>query len=137
MAAGDGDDFLGDAQLVHQPPPEKLCTSSSTRSAAGSTAASTTVLSVMLTWLLPVLVAIVVSAAMERLTLFQAVVASISPLATLLAAGLMPIGDAVVQVSESPEFATVRSGFYSGLGFLAAQIVLLGWRWQVLRKRLN
>jgi hypothetical protein len=96
-----------------------------------------TVLSVMLIWLLPVLVAIVVSAAMERLTLFQAVLASISPLATLVAAGLMPIGDAVARVSESPEFETVRSGFYAGLGFLAAQIVLLGWRWQHLRKRLH
>ncbi len=96
-----------------------------------------TVLSVMLVWLLPVLVAIVVSAALEKLTLFQAVVASISPLATVLAAGLMPIGDSVVGVSETPEFATVRLGFYAGLGFLAAQVVLLGWRWQHLRKRLH
>ena len=95
------------------------------------------VLSVILVWLLPILVAIVISAAMQRLALFQTIVASISPLATVLAAGLLPAGDAFASVSESREFATMRTGFYAGLGFLAAQIVLLGWRWQRLRQRLR
>jgi hypothetical protein len=95
------------------------------------------VLSILLVWLLPVLVAIVLSAAIERLALFPVVVASISPLATLLAAGFLPIGDAFAPASESAEFATLLTGFYTGLGFLAAQIVLLGWRWQRLRRRLH
>jgi len=94
------------------------------------------VLSVMLVWLLPILVAIVMGAAVERLALFQAVVASISPLATLLAAGLAPIANAYAP-SESDEFVIALTGLYTGLGFLATQIVLLAWRWQVLRKRLH
>jgi hypothetical protein len=95
------------------------------------------VLCVLLLWLVPILVAIVVSAAMERLTLFQAVVASLSPLATLVAAGLLPIANAHLPASEGDELAKIVTGLYTGYGFLAAQIVLLGWRWQQLRKRLQ
>ena len=95
------------------------------------------VLSVLLVWLLPILVAIVLSAALESLELPAVVIGSISPLATLLTAGFMPFGDAFAQVSESEEFATLLAGLYTGYGFLAAQIAFLGWRWQRLRKRLH
>jgi hypothetical protein len=96
-----------------------------------------TVLCILLIWLAPILVAIVATAAIEELTRFQTVVASLSPLATLLMAGLVPIGQAFAPVSENDEIAKVLTGIYTGLAFLAAHIVILGWRWNRLRLRLH
>ena len=95
------------------------------------------VLCFLLVWLLPILVAIVAVAAMEEFTRFHAVVASISPLATVVGAGLLPIAEAFAPVSEGDEIAKAVTGLLSGLGFMAIQIVVLGWRWHRLRSRLQ
>jgi hypothetical protein len=95
------------------------------------------VLSFLLVWLLPILVATVSAAATEDLSRFQTVVASLSPLATLLIAGLLPIPEAIAPVTESDEIAKVLTGLHTGLMFLAMQIALLGWRWHQLRRRLH
>jgi hypothetical protein len=94
------------------------------------------VLTVLLVWLVPILVAIVSAAAMEDFTRFQSVVASLSPLATLLIAGILPIAEAS-SVTDMDEIATVLTGLHTGIAFLLAQIVLLGWRWHRLRLRLH
>lgn len=98
-----------------------------------------TVLCVLLVWLVPILVAIVSGAAIEQFTLFQSVVASLSPLATVLVAGLLPAAEAAATLSgqDVQELDTLLTGLNWGFGFLAAQIALLGWRWHRLRQRLH
>ena len=95
-----------------------------------------TVLSVLLVWLLPILVAIVLSAAMQSMTSLQTVIAAVSPLATLLMSGLLPSAH-VSQYSPGPEIAALRAGAWAGLVFLIAQVGLLWWRWQQLRIKLH
>jgi hypothetical protein len=96
-----------------------------------------TMLCILLVWLLPILVAIVGSAALEELNQVLLIVASLSPLASLLIAGLLPTAQAYAPLSAGDEIATVLTGLHSGIFFLAAQIALLGWRWRYLRRRLQ
>jgi hypothetical protein len=95
------------------------------------------VLSFLLVWLVPILVAIVSTAAMEDVTRFQTIVASLSPLATLLMTGMLPAAEAYAPLSAANDVAVLVTGVYSGFGFLVVQIALLGWRWQRLRRRLR
>jgi hypothetical protein len=95
------------------------------------------VLSFLLVWLVPILVAIVSTAAMEDVTRFQTIVASLSPLATLLMTGMLPAAEAYAPLSAASDVAVLVTGVYAGFGFLVLQIALLGWRWQRLRRRLH
>jgi hypothetical protein len=95
-----------------------------------------TVLTILLLWFVPILVAIVSAAAMEDMTRFQTVVASLSPLATTLMAGLLPL-ESVVPLDPGENFEVVHTGFQTGLAFLVLQIVLLAWRWRHLSKTLR
>jgi hypothetical protein len=74
---------------------------------------------------------------MEDVTRFQTIVASLSPLATLLMTGMLPAAEAYAPLSAANDVAVLVTGVYSGFGFLVVQIALLGWRWQRLRRRLR
>ena len=94
------------------------------------------VLTALLLWLLPILVAIVSAAAIEDVTRFHAVVASLSPLATIVMTGMLPSGWVPAFDAQS-EMAIMLTGVNTGLGLLTAQVVLLGFRWQRLRRTLS
>ncbi len=93
-------------------------------------------LTALLLWLLPILVAIVSAAAIDDLTRFQTVVASLSPLATIVMTGLLPSGW-VPAFDVQSEMEIVLTGVNTGLVLLAAQVVFLGFRWRQLRRMLN
>ncbi|HEY5569621.1 MAG TPA: hypothetical protein VIM81_20540 [Gammaproteobacteria bacterium] len=88
-----------------------------------------TVLVILLVGLLPILVAIVLSASMEQLAALQAMIASISPLAFVLMSGLLPL-DAVVPIEAEEQFSAMLTGVNSGLVFLLLQIAFLWARWE-------
>lgn len=94
------------------------------------------VLVFLLVWLVPVLIAIVSGAAMEEFTAFQSIVASLSPIATLLMAGLLPLATAVQSAPEA-EVAAVLTGYRSGTLMLVVQILLLAGLWQRKRRQLT
>jgi hypothetical protein len=94
------------------------------------------VLTFLLVWLLPILVAIVSSAAVEDVTRFQSVIASLSPFALILMSGLLPL-ETVVPADSSDEFGVFLTGAQTGLFFVAFQIVLLSIRWRQLRRTLH
>jgi len=95
-----------------------------------------TALTVLLVWLLPILVAIVSAAAIQDLTNFQTIVASVSPLATIIMTGVLagewvgPIGGAV------DELAVLLTGVRTGILFLVIQIAVLSLWWRHLRRKL-
>lgn len=91
-----------------------------------------TVLSILLVWLLPVLVATVISAAMQDVALPQAVIASISPMALIYMTGLFPLRG-VVPTGADDEFAVVLTGIYTGFTFITIQIAWLLARWRKLK----
>jgi hypothetical protein len=88
-----------------------------------------TVLVILLVGLLPILVAIVLSASMEDVDASHAVIASISPLAFVLMSGLLPL-DAVAPVGVEEQFSALLAGVNSGLVFLLLQIAFLWVRWE-------
>ena len=88
-----------------------------------------TILVVLLLWLLPILVAIVLSAAIEDFGNPHAVIASLSPLALVLMSGLIPM---FAPGSGGATFDAVLVGIYSGLTFVLIQIVYLLVRWHKL-----
>jgi hypothetical protein len=92
-----------------------------------------TVLVVLLMWALPILVAIVLGAAMQAVTPLHTVIASISPIATVLLSGLVVL-DGAVPVDASSEFDAAYAGIYTGLLFLLAQIAFLAYRWRELSR---
>lgn len=95
-----------------------------------------TVLTVLLVWLLPILVAIVASAAIQDLTPLQTVIASLSPLATIVMSGMLPSGH-VSPFNPGSEIAALRIGAWTGMVFLIAQTAFLWWRWRQLREKLH
>lgn len=95
-----------------------------------------TILTSLLLWLLPILVAIVSAAAMEDLTEFHTVLASLSPLALVLMTGALPI-QSTVPVDANSDFNALYTGSTTGLVFVSVQIILLGLRWRQLRKTLH
>ena len=100
------------------------------------------ILTVLLVWLLPILVGIVSAAAIEDVTRFQSVLASLSPLATLIMTGMLPmesiaIANANVNANVDEGFAILQTGVRSGFLFLIAQIGLLAYRWRRLRQVLH
>jgi hypothetical protein len=95
-----------------------------------------TVLTVLLVWLLPILAAIVMSAALQALTPLQSVIASLSPLATIIASGILPSTE-LWPIDEPTELTAIRIGAWTGIVFLIAQIAFLWWRWGQLRTKLH
>jgi hypothetical protein len=93
-------------------------------------------LSALLLWLLPILIAIVSAAAIEDVTRFQTVIASLSPLATVLMTGILPSGWVAGFDAES-EIATMLTGANTGLVLLLAQTAFLAYRWRQLRLTLH
>lgn len=97
------------------------------------------VLTVLLVWLLPILVAIVASAAIQDLTPLQTMIGSLSPLATMIMSGILPSQhlSPVNAVGAGSEIAALRIGAWTGLVFLMAQTAFLWWRWGQLRAKLR
>jgi hypothetical protein len=95
-----------------------------------------TVLTCLLLWLLPVLIGVVSAAAMEQLTSLHTVLASLSPLATMLMAGVLPI-EATIPFNPPDEFNALYTGSTVGLIFVAVQSGLLVLRWRQLRRSLR
>lgn len=91
-----------------------------------------TVMVILLVWFLPILVAIVSGAAMQSVESLQAVIASVSPLALVLMAGSLPI-EHIAPAGASRQLSAMLTGVYTGLAFIAVQIVWLGLRWHRLR----
>jgi hypothetical protein len=91
-----------------------------------------TVLLILLVGLLPVLVAIVLSAAAQDVGYPQAVIASVSPLALLVGSGLFPL----LEFAPNDDFrvGVIVTGANTGLAFLVLQIAFLAVRWHK-RKR--
>ncbi len=88
-----------------------------------------TVLVVLLLWFVPMLVAAVLSAATQRATLAEAVIASLSPIAALVMASAVPLID-VVPIDAEREFDILLTGCTTGIAFLAIQIVYLAIVWR-------
>lgn len=90
-------------------------------------------LAVLLIWFVPILVAIVIAASTETFGQLHAVIASVSPLALLAMAGLLPTG----YVADAPDMTLVplRTGVHTGFAFIALQIAWLAWRWRRLSAR--
>jgi len=93
------------------------------------------VMVVLLVWLLPILAAIVYSASVQGVGTVQVVLASLSPLAFVLMAGLHPLAEAMPQGFPG-EFSTLTTGFVTGAVFLGTQIVALALRWRRTRRAL-
>jgi hypothetical protein len=96
-----------------------------------------TVMAILLVWLLPILVAILTGAAVQDTGTLQAVIASLSPLALLVMAGLLPL-----QYVAGPEITidgsdALLTGVTTGLAFLTLQIGWLAWRWHRLATELR
>lgn len=96
-----------------------------------------TVMTILLLWLLPILVAIVSAASIQDVTNFQTVVASLSPLATIVMTGMLPSAWVDFFQAQNDEIAVLLIGVRTGLFFLVVQIVLLGLRWRQLRRKLG
>jgi hypothetical protein len=95
------------------------------------------VLTVLLLWLLPILVAIVSAAWIQDVTNFQTIVASLSPLATIVMTGLLPGAWVAPFGAVDEEIRVLLTGVRTGQLFLVAQIALLGFRWSQLKKKLH
>jgi hypothetical protein len=95
-----------------------------------------TMLTALLLWTLPVLIAIVSVAAMERMTNVHAILAAVSPIALMLMCGLLPL-DATLPVDPTDTFEAMHTGTQAGFLFITLQVALLGWRWLHLRKTLR
>lgn len=95
------------------------------------------VLTVLLLWLLPILVATVSAASIQDVTNFQSIVASLSPIATIVMTGLLPGAWVAPFGAADEEIRVLLTGVRTGQFFLLAQIALLGFRWVQLTKKLN
>ncbi len=87
----------------------------------------------LLLWLLPILVAIIWSANTQELTSTQTVLASLSPFALVLMAGVLPI-EGFLPDDVGGGMSVVLTGVYTGLLFVCLQIGVLWWRWRVLQR---
>jgi hypothetical protein len=87
-----------------------------------------TVLVILLVGLVPILVAIVLSAAAQDVGYPQAIIASLSPLALVVASAALPLADAFRDDLDG-RLAIAVTGANTGLVFLVLQIAYLGARW--------
>ena len=89
---------------------------------------------VLLLWFVPILIAIVLGAIMQSAERVHAVIASISPIATLLLSSAIPL-DGAVPVESDREFQIAYTGVATGIFFLLVQIAVLFARRQTLERR--
>jgi hypothetical protein len=94
-----------------------------------------TVLTMLLLWIVPLLVAAVISAGFEGLYTVQAVTAALSPIALVVMSGVILL-DGAVPVEAQNEFSAVLTGIRAGLVFFGVQIAVLSWRWVQLKRNM-
>src|SRR5690606_2793734 len=82
-----------------------------------------TVLVVLLLWLLPILVAIVLAAAGNDFGVPEAVIGSLSPIALLVASGMLPLGE--LTSGAEGRLSAVLTGANTGLAFVVLQTAAL------------
>ncbi len=87
-----------------------------------------TVLVILLVGFLPILVATVITASQQNLGYTQAIIAALSPLALVVASGVLP-GSQFVQNEINREVAVALTGANAGLVFIVLQIAFLLLRW--------
>jgi hypothetical protein len=87
---------------------------------------------ILLLWFLPILAASVFSAAVEGFATAQAMLASLSPLALVALAGLVPL-QAIADGNMNDEIAAAHVGVYTGLAFIVLQTAALWLRWRRIR----
>jgi hypothetical protein len=92
-----------------------------------------TVLVILLLWFLPILISVVLSAAMQSMAVLQTVIASVSPLALIVMSGLLPL-ETVVPLAVDKEFDFMLTGVHTGLVFILIQIAWLSYRWYQLKR---
>jgi hypothetical protein len=91
-------------------------------------------LAILLVWFLPLLVAAVLSAAIEGFFPFQAIIASVSPIALVAMSAFVPLTP-LSPPGVAEQLNSIISGVYGGLFFISIQIGWLTYRWRVLRRR--
>ena len=90
-----------------------------------------TVIVILLVWFLPILVAAVLSAAMQEANVIQSVIASISPIALVLMSSAIPLAEFVpIDAQDDFQIDMVVTGCATGILFVSAQIVFLVVRWR-------
>jgi hypothetical protein len=87
---------------------------------------------ILLLWFLPILAASVFSAAVEGFATAQAMLASLSPLALVAMAGLVPL-QAIAGGNMNEEIAAANVGVYTGFAFIVLQTAALWLRWRRIR----
>jgi hypothetical protein len=88
---------------------------------------------ILLLWFLPILVAIVLGAAMQAMATPQTVIASLSPIALVAMSGLASLAGSV-PTSIDDEFGMVFTGAHTGLAFIVLQVAFLAVRWHGLSR---
>lgn len=88
---------------------------------------------ILLLWFLPILVAILLGAAMQTVARPHTIVASLSPIALVTMSGLVTLNGSV-PVSSSEEFGIIFTGTHTGLAFIVLQIGFLAHRWRGLSR---
>jgi len=91
-----------------------------------------TVLVVLLLWFLPILAAIVVSAAQSNFGMAQSVIGSFSPIAVVFASGMLPLG--AFEMGADRELSAALVGANVGLAVLVVQIAALWLHWNRRRR---
>jgi hypothetical protein len=89
-----------------------------------------TVLVILLVGILPILVAVVMSAAAQDVGYAHAIIASLSPLALVVGSAMLPMADVMAAGEIDPELAIAMTGANMGLVFIVLQIAYLLVRWQ-------
>jgi hypothetical protein len=88
-----------------------------------------TVLVILLVGILPILIAVVMSAAAQGVGYPQAIIASLSPLALVVGSAMLPPVTAMVPPEAARELAVAMTGANTGLVFIVLQIAYLLVRW--------
>src|SRR5690606_36284160 len=91
-----------------------------------------TVLVVLQLWFLPILAAIVVSAAQRNFGMAQSVIGSFSPIAVVFASGMLPLG--AFEMGADRELSAALVGANVGLAVLVVQIAALWLHWNRRRR---
>jgi hypothetical protein len=91
-------------------------------------------LAILLVWFVPILVAIVLSAALQSFGPLQAVAAAISPIALVAMAGFVPLVP-LAPDGISYQLAAINAGVYAGFVFISVQIIWLAHRWRELKRK--
>ena len=93
-----------------------------------------TVLAILLVWFVPILLAVVFSAASQRFGVVHAVVAGLSPIALVVMSGFVPLVP-LAPTTFDYELAAIVPGVYVGLASVIAQMGWLAYRWRQLHRK--